>query len=87
MKSISEYTLQPIPKTKINSRRSFVISQFLEELNRDNSKPYKPSYIAFKLSHLKIPDMEYLWSTCNDYKRRGGIFAKCMFGSLKGNKK
>lgn len=83
MKPISDFTLKEVPKTNIRSKRAYILSQFLEELNLNNPKPYKPSYIAFRLSHLKIHDMEATFSMCMDYKRRGGVFAKCFFGSLK----
>lgn len=88
MQSLSDFILQSVPaKTKITNRRQFVISQFVDEINKERLanklKPFAASYIAFKLSHLKIPDLEYLYSTCIDYKNRKGSFGKCMFGSIK----
>jgi len=46
-------------------------------------KPVKASYVAFKLAHLKVQDLEYLFSCAKDCKRRGGSFSKYVFGSIK----
>jgi len=84
MKSIGEaLQLREVPKTNINSKRSYIISQFVEEINLESKKPFNASFIAFKVSHLKIPDLEYFFSICRDYKRRNGSFGKCFWGSLK----
>lgn len=47
-------------------------------------KPLKPSYIGFKLSHMKdTSDLYYLLSICRDAKKRGTPFSKVFFGSIK----
>ncbi len=89
MKQIGDFILNTVPpKTKINSKRAYTISLFVDELNRERRlKPFAPSFIAFKLSHLSIPDLEYLYSICKDYKLRGNPFGKCFWGSLKTSNK
>lgn len=47
-------------------------------------EPFKPSYIGFRLSHVKdLSDLYYFLSVCRDYKNRNGSFAKMFFGALK----
>ncbi len=85
MKPLFELILQPVqPVSKISNKRQWIISQFLEELNGERKEPWKASYIAFRLSHLKVSDLEYMFSICQSYKKEGkGAFGKCFWGSLK----
>lgn len=79
-------------KKPINSERAWVISQFVEELNKLAGTKYqkdgkwfvvkevKPSYVAWKLSHLKLVDVYYFLSECRQSKSG---FSKCFYGALK----
>lgn len=73
---------------KIKSERAWIISQFVEEINKErigtSFKPLSGRVCAIKLSHLKDNHtLYYFLSTCRDYKNRKGSFSKCFFGSLK----
>lgn len=79
------------PKKKINSERAYVISMFVEELNKIAGTKYKvgkewkivkevkPAFVAWKLSHLKLVDLYSFLSQC----RQAKIFSKCFYGCLK----
>ena len=96
MNSITEdNSIQPLllkldnsTQTKIRSERAFVLSQFLEEINKERLgtkfKPMTGRAVAIKLSHLKDNGtLYYFLSTCRDYKNRHGSFSKYFFGALK----
>lgn len=90
MNHISNFILNSTPpKSKINNRRAFIVSQFLEELNSEivpPREPWKASYIAVRLARTKkkIHELEEFYSICRRYKLEGkGEFGKCFFGSLK----
>jgi hypothetical protein len=87
------FNIDTVPtKKKINSERAYILSQFIERLNVNAGQKYKvggvwkiqkevkPSYIAFKVSHLSLQDLYYLLSTCKDSKSG---FEKCFWGCLK----
>ncbi len=94
MESIgSLFNIESIPtKKKINSERAYVISLFVEQLNFKagtrykvgevwkTQQPVKPSFVAFKLSHLKLQDLYSFLSQC---KQATCGFEKCFFGALK----
>lgn len=83
------YTLN-IKKTKITNKRQFILSQFVEEINKEREgtkwKPIHPRAVAIKTHHLKIPDLESFFSICMDYKHKKGSFSKCFWGCLKVDK-
>ena len=75
-------------------KRNDIIKQFVDTLNdeikaeNERNRGYKgfksrklwsPSFIAFKLSHLKRDDLFYFLSLCKSSK----CFGKCFWGSLK----
>lgn len=70
----------------IKSERAYIISQFVERLNQERGelKPLAPSYVAFRLSHLKKDDLYFFLAQCE--KANCG-FSKCFFGSLKTDRK
>lgn len=74
-------------KTTIKSERAFILSQFVEEINkeRENTKWKKVTgrAVAIKTSHISLHDLKYFYSTCKDYKNRHGSFSKGFFGALK----
>lgn len=76
-------------KTKITNKRQYILSQIIDEINKERLgtkwKPVFPKSVAIKTSHLSIPDLEYFFSDCLDYKNRCGSFSKCFFGKLKGD--
>lgn len=68
---------------KLTNKRQFVLWQIMEELKKEGNKS-KPSYIAFRLSHLKVPDLEWVLHNGKEYKQRTGrLFSVFLFGSLK----
>ena len=74
--------------SKIKSERAFIISQFVEEINKERVdtkfKPITGKVVAIKLSHIKDNNtLYYFLSTCRDYKNRYNSFSKCFFGALK----
>jgi hypothetical protein len=79
-----------LPKKKRRSERSDLIEYFYLNANADrDGKKYKKlpvTYYAWKLSHLKVPDLDYLKSVCEDAERRGGSWSKVFWGSLKPRK-
>jgi len=57
-----------IKKSKINSERSLILSQFLERLNQDRRPPYPPlqaKRLAIKLSYLSTSQLKEFWGDCN----------------------
>lgn len=82
----------PEKKSKISNERQWVIKQFVDELNKNVGEKYKvgevwkvvkevkPSFVAFKLSHLRIVDLYNFLSTCRQSKSG---FSKCFYGALK----
>ncbi len=87
-KGIQLIKLEKSNESKIRSERAWIISQFLEEINRERiGTKYKPMTgrgVAIKLGHLKDNHtLYYFLSECRDYKNRGGAFSKRFFGSLK----
>ena len=53
---------------KRGSERDDLIGQFIEKINSrqrlEKKKEYLASFIAYKLSHLKVKDLYYLKSIC-----------------------
>ncbi len=87
-KGIQLIKLEKSNESKIRSERAFIISQFLEEINKERIgtrfKPMTGRGVAIKLGHLKDNyTLYYFLSTCRDAKNRRGSFSKCFFGSLK----
>lgn len=76
-----------LTKTKITNKRQYILQQFVEEINKERLntkwKPIYPKVVALKTAHLKIPDLEFFYSECRDYKNRKGSFSKYFFGALK----
>jgi hypothetical protein len=77
-------------KTKMVNERQFVLSEIIEQLNVECAgihKPYKPSMIGFKTSHLSVPDLRWLHQGALRYRKEGkGAYGKFLFGSLKPKK-
>ena len=66
------------------SQRDEFVDFFFHKLeNGHKGKKLSPSWVAIKLSHLKIPDLFYLKSICLDAENRGYPFGKVFWGSLK----
>ncbi len=64
------------PKKKITERGE-LMSYFSKKLDK------KIPYVAFKLTSVPTQDLYFIKSSCDDYERRGGIWAKAFYGSLK----
>jgi hypothetical protein len=81
LKDISVADVRP----KIKSERAYVISLFVDRLNKErgNLKPLKPSFVAFKMSHLNISDLYFFLKTCE----KGDSFSKVWWGALKTDRK
>lgn len=87
-KGITLIKLEKSTENKIRSERAYIVSQFLDEINKERVgtkwKPLSGRACAIKLSHLKDNGtLYYFLSECKDYKNRGGAFSKRFFGSLK----
>ena len=84
---IGDYLKLNQESSKITNERQDVLSQFLEEINKERlGTKYKPLTgrgLAIKVSHIPTKDLYYFMSVCKDYKNRQGSFSKCFFGSLK----
>lgn len=96
MEKISDTTqrlFEELPKkSKAGSLRATIIEDFVKELNKDVGEKYKkgekwikikevkPSYIAFRLSHLKVADLYYFLSDCRQAKCS---FRRAFYGGLK----
>jgi hypothetical protein len=76
-------------KKRQTSERGELLEYFHREANLEwDSKKYGQltiKRIAVKLAHLKVNDLYYLKSTCEDARRRRGEWAKYFWGSLKVN--
>lgn len=89
MKQINQlFNIEKYQEKKINSERASIISEFVEEINKERIgtkfKKIQPRAVAIKLGHIKNKqDLYYFLSTCKDYKKRNGSFSKCFFGALK----
>jgi hypothetical protein len=74
-------------KPKKITERGELLEYFHREARYDwDAKKYGEltiKRIAVKLSHLKVNDLYYLKSICEDARRRRGEWAKCFWGSLK----
>lgn len=80
------------PKSKARGLRATIIEDFVTELNKDAGKKYKsgekfvtikkiePRYVAFRVSHLKVPDLFYFLSECRSAKCG---FRRAFYGNLK----
>lgn len=88
MKSLFDVLEVPKVKSKITNERQEIISQFVEEINRERLgtkwRPVSERGIAIKLSVLKTnQEMYEFLSECKDYKNRNGSFGKRFFGGYK----
>ena len=86
--SIQLLKLDKSNETKIKSERAFILSLFIEEINKERLatkwQPITGRAIAMKLGHLKDNGTLYFFlSQCKDYKNRQGSFSKYFFGALK----
>lgn len=82
------YKISAPKKRKRKGERGDLLEYFTMKINiqrmKDGYAPIKISYIAFKVGHLKrLEDLYYLKSICEDAEKRGGIFSKVFFGSIK----
>lgn len=85
------------PNTKKVNKRSLIIQEFTDEINKERPYTYKdkngkkkkvgfitPRAVAIKLGHIKNEfDLVYFLSECRDYKNRNGSFSKKFFGAIK----
>lgn len=89
MQQISMFIQSPIiVKDTIKSERAYVVSLFLEELNKERLgtlwKPLTGRSVAIILSPIKTTQGLYEFlSECRDYKKRNGSFGKRFFGGCK----
>lgn len=78
---------KPTPKKGRRSERGDLLDYFTQEINKERIgtkfKPVQVRYVALKVSHLRLFDLYYLRSICDDSKKRTGKFSVCFFGSLK----
>lgn len=72
-------------KKKRTSERSELVRYFFEHAKPawKGKTELKPSYVAWKLSHLSVQDLYAFKSMCEDRTRSGYPWAKYFWGSLK----
>jgi hypothetical protein len=74
-------------KKAINNRRAFILSQIIDEINKERFgtkyKLVKAKAIAIKTSHLGVEELDWFHHNCLEYKERAGSYSKFFFGSLK----
>lgn len=73
MDQISKFTNRKFEKTK-TSERAELLRFFIENLKDKQGKPYSPSFIGMKLSHLSIPDLYFLQNLCKNSNNFGMTF-------------
>ena len=71
-------------ENKSGSARAYLISQFLEEINkgRDGVKYKKltSGFLAFKLSHIKkMEDLRWFWDSCHKEEKGKKVFKPEIF--------
>lgn len=77
MQKISELQLG-IPLKKSNkTERGELLKYFAGKLHLTIPR------VAFHLTGFKLPDLYYMKSVCDDEERRGNIWAKVFWGSIK----
>lgn len=78
---------KPRAASKPTSERAELLQFFLDKVNAARRgtkyKPLRPAALAVKLSHLKLPDLYYLKSTCLDAERQGKPFSAIFWWSIK----
>jgi hypothetical protein len=74
----------PTPK-KHQSERGELLDYFFEFLSPTwgGRRPLTKSYLAMKISHLKLEDLYYLKSSFQDRVNRGENYSKYFWGVLK----
>ena len=79
MQSINEVAIQmPLIQVKNNkTERGELLKYFAQKLNLTIPR------VAFHLTGFKLPDLYYMKSVCDDEERRGNIWAKVWWGSIK----
>lgn len=86
-KGNTQIALFEIKKTKIVNERQYIISLFVEEINKERiGTKYKlltGRAVAMKCSHIPTKDLYHFMSVAKDYKNRKGSFGKAFFGMLK----
>lgn len=72
-------------KKKRTSERAELIRYFAEKARDRNGKPFKPSYIAYRLSHLTVSDLYTFRSMLEDRAKtqQGFNWNRAFFGMLK----
>lgn len=78
MNPISDILRLPVYKSKATSERASVIEDFVKQLNVQG-RLYKPSRIAFMVSHLNLEDLYWFYKKCYSSEN----FNRCFFGLLK----
>jgi hypothetical protein len=87
MEQLALLLTKPRPARKRTSERAELVQFFTDKINADRRgtkyKPLPVAAIAVKLAHLKLPDLYYLKSVCEDAERRGKPFAAIFWYELK----
>jgi len=82
-----DYLEKKADRQTINSKRSYLISQIVEEINKERvGTKYplaKPRMIAIKTSHLGVEELDWFHHNCMEAKQRSGSYGRFFFGSLK----
>jgi hypothetical protein len=87
MEAIGKYIKKARAAQHRGSERNDLLDYFVRNVNleRDGKKYKKLGYaaMAYKLQALKVPDLYYLKSICEDARRRGEPWGRVFWGSLK----
>ena len=87
MKPIASLLERKQSKLGYRTERGDLLQFFLDKLNAARKgtkyKPLTPAALAVKLSHLKLPDLYYLKSSCLDAEREGKPFSAIFWWSIK----
>lgn len=82
MKQLGLITTE-LPKTKITNQRQYVLSLFLEEINKarvgTKYQPLRPAVLGVKLAHIKTRELYEFYSVC----KQANCFSKKFWFELK----
>ena len=92
MKQIGLFLQNKETKLKSRSEREEIIEFFFQSLKKSwqegqnikkTRNTFNQRFLNWKTSHLKLHDLYYIKSRCEDAEKRGDGFAKMFWSSLK----
>lgn len=72
-------------KKSARSEREEIVGLFCLKLTPHwkGKRKLNSRFVGMRLNHLKLPDLYFLKSLCEDIERRGGSYSACFWGSIK----